>query len=268
MEFIRAEALTKQFHIQRHWWNIPEVVPAVDAVSFAIGKGESFGLVGESGCGKSTLAQLIVLLLEPNLGKVYFNEVEITGLGYGQRRELRKKMQIVFQDAGASLNPRFTVAETLKEPLGNFGFTDERSVNQSVKDILDAVELSERLLHRFPHELSGGEKQRVSIARALMLKPEFIVFDEVTTGLDVTLQYRILQLLSRLRREFGLTYLFITHDLQIIPAATNSVGIMREGRIVEVLSSEDIFRAEHPYTRKLLGAIPVRHPRLRKSIVI
>jgi ABC-type oligopeptide transport system ATPase subunit len=267
MELLKVESLVKQYRIRRHWWNKPEVIAAVYDVSFAIKQGESFGLVGESGCGKSTLAQLVALLEPPTSGKVFFHGAEVTGLGYEEQRWFRQKLQIVFQDAGLSLNPRFTVDETLREPLINFGLAELSEWQGRVRDTAEALEISERLLHRFPHELSGGEKQRVSIARALILKPEFVIFDEVTTGLDVTLQYHILQLLQRLRSEFGLTYLFITHDLRLIPLLTGSVGIMHAGRIVEFMASENISQAKHPYTQELLNAVPVRHPRQRKRVV-
>jgi oligopeptide/dipeptide ABC transporter ATP-binding protein len=264
MELLRLEKLVKQYPVHRNWFGKPEYVPAVCGVSLSVAAGESVGIVGESGCGKSTLAQMVAMLEVPTTGEIYFDGVEITCLLKGKQRKLRRDIQIVFQDTYASLNPRFTVSETLTEPLRNFVLPDQPDAGPRIRDALAAVEISADMLTRYPYELSGGQRQRVCIARALILRPRLIIFDEATSGLDVTLQQQILQLLGNLRQQLGLTYIFITHNLQVLPLITNRVGVMYLGKVVEVIDTDALYKACHPYTRALLAALPVRHPRERK----
>ena len=258
---LQVNDLVKKYMLKRHWWNKPEEVTAVDHVSFAVCQGESFGLVGESGCGKSTLAKMLVMLEEPDAGTVMFNGRCLSALKAEEQRLLRQELQIVWQDSSQALNPRFCVQDALLEPLLNFGVSGAES---SILDTLSMVGLSTKLLGRYPRELSGGERQRLSIARALILKPRMIIFDEATTGLDATLQFRFLQLIKELKREMELTYLVITHNLELIPFITDRFAVMRGGKIVEIRNSADAACAEHPYTKSLWSAIPAHHPRLKK----
>ncbi|HIE58116.1 MAG TPA: ABC transporter ATP-binding protein [Anaerolineales bacterium] len=234
------------------------VVKAVDEVSFTIREGRTFALVGESGSGKTTVGKTIIRLLRPTAGDVIFDGANISHLGEGELKQWRRRMQIVFQDPSSSLNPRRRVVDIVATPLEVHGIGTRRERIARVRELLDVVELPEKYLYSYPHALSGGQKQRVAIARALALNPCFVVLDEPTSALDVSVQAKILALLSRLQRELGLTYLLISHDLSVVKNFSDYIAVMYLGRIMEMAPTEKLFaRPLHPYTRALLSAIPV-----------
>ncbi|WP_019119846.1 ABC transporter ATP-binding protein [Brevibacillus massiliensis] len=244
-------------------------VKAVDDVSFEIFRGETLGLVGESGCGKSTTGRAILHLLKPTSGQVIFAGADLAALSGEELRKKRKDLQMVFQDPFASLNPRLTVEQILSEPLQahHVGDPDER--RQRIAEIMEVCGLSSSCLKRYAHEFSGGQRQRICIARALILKPQLIVADEPVSALDVSIQSQILNLLQDLQEEFGLTYLFISHDLGVVKHLCSRVGVMYLGRLAEIGSAEKIYaRPLHPYTETLLSAIPVCDPRVKKERII
>lgn len=264
MVMIRVEHLKKYFPIKQGFIrkNITWL-KAVDDVSFDIRKGETFGLVGESGSGKSTLGRTILRLYEPTSGKVYFGDIEITSLKKAELKEIRPKMQMVYQDPYSSLNPRLTVFDIVAEPLKEHGY---ENLKDRILELLETVGLSEEHANKYPDELSGGQCQRVAIARALALNPEFIVLDEPTSALDVSVQAQILNLLKNLQKELKLTYLFISHDLGVVRYLADRVGVMYLGQIVEIGSMEQVFdNPKHPYTKLLLNSIPIPDPKLRAT---
>lgn len=232
-------------------------VKAVDGVSLEIGKGRTFGLVGESGCGKTTLGLALLRLVQPTAGRVWIDGVEITGLARRELREARRSMQVIFQDPYASLNPRRTIGQVVEEPLVAHRVGSKKDRKDKVAHFLDLVGLNPRLSSRYPHELSGGQRQRVAIARALILEPAFVVCDEPTSALDVSIQAQIVNLLMELQQSFSLSYLFISHDIALVRHVSDTVGVMHLGRIVEVTSPEDLVSApRHPYTQALISAVP------------
>ncbi len=233
---------------------------AVDGVSLDIHAGETLGLVGESGCGKSTLGRLILRLIEPTSGSVRFDGRDLLGAAGGELRRLRRDMQIVFQDPFGSLNPRMTVEQIVSEPLIIHRETaaSNGGLHTRAAELMRAVGLEESALARYPHEFSGGQRQRIGIARALALRPRFLVADEPVSSLDVSVGAQIINLLARLQREFGLTYLFISHSMPVVRYLATRIAVMSRGKIVEVGATESITRAPvHPYTRSLLAATPV-----------
>ncbi len=236
-------------------------VHAVDGVSFQVKKGETLGLVGESGCGKSTTGRTILQLYKPTAGKVYFKDTELTGLKSEQMRLMRREMQMIFQDPYASLNPRMTVRDIIGEPLVSFGIASGKQIDERVADLLKLVRLNPDYIGRYPHEFSGGQRQRIGIARALAMNPSFIVCDEPISALDVSIQAQVVNLLEELQAEFGLTYLFIAHDLSMVRHISDRVAVMYLGIIVELTDRNELYRNPlHPYTQALLSAIPIADP--------
>lgn len=230
---------------------------AVDDVSFCIERGTTMGIVGESGCGKSTLGRTIIHLLESTSGQILLNGEDVTTVPRSQMKKLREKMQIIFQDPYSSLNPRMTIEETIREPLQLSGRFSKKQLDEEVDRLMDLCGIEERLATAYPHELDGGRRQRVGIARALALNPEFIVCDEPVSALDVSIQAQILNLLMDLQDEFGLTLMFVTHDLSVVRHISDTIGVMYLGQMVETSSTEELFQNQlHPYTKALLSAIP------------
>lgn len=232
---------------------------AVDDVSFSIGRGQTMGVVGESGCGKSTLGRTILQLHEPSAGKIFFSGREVTGLSKRAFKDVRPKMQMIFQDPYSSLNGRMTVSQLIAEPLIVNKFCRSSSeIDERVEEMMDTVGLAKRLALSYPHELDGGRRQRIGIARALILRPEFVVCDEPVSALDVSIQAQILNLLMDLQDRMGLTYLFITHDLSVVKHISDEIMVMYLGRCVEKAPAREIFlHPVHPYTKALLAAIPI-----------
>jgi oligopeptide/dipeptide ABC transporter ATP-binding protein len=246
-----------------------KVVKAVDGVSFTIPDGSMYGLVGESGCGKTTVGRLLLRLAEPSSGEVIFNGTDLARLSKRQMRKLRPKMQIIFQDPESSLNPRMRIEDIIAEPMRYHKLVPAKDIREKVLSLLDDVGLQEEHLNRFPHELSGGQNQRVAFARVLSLNPEFIVADEPTSALDVSVQAQILTLLKKLQKEYGFSCLFISHDLNLVRMLTENVGVMYLGKIVEQGPTEQVFsRPLHPYTRALISSVPVPDPRKRRNRIV
>jgi oligopeptide transport system ATP-binding protein len=241
-------------------------VKAVDGVSFTIAEGETLGLVGESGSGKSTTGYCILQLLKPTSGSVRFMGRELTELGREDLRGMRREMQIVFQDPYASLDPRMTVGDIVAEPLVVHGVGSRRARRETVRGLLEVVGFNPEFTNRYPHEFSGGQRQRIGIARALALSPKLIVCDEPVSALDVSIQAQILNLIKDLQRDFGLTYLFIAHDLAVVRAVSDRIAVMSQGKLIEIGPAAEVY--SHPqqeYTRALLAAVPVPDPRRMKE---
>jgi oligopeptide/dipeptide ABC transporter ATP-binding protein len=264
---IEAAGLTKHYAQRSGGWlrRPTQFLRAVDDVSLTISRGETLGLVGESGCGKSTFGRLLIRLLEPTAGRIRLNGTDITELHGAALREQRRAMQIIFQDPYGALNPRMSVEDIIAEPLIIHGARANAGTRREVARLLDLVGLPERARALFPHEFSGGQRQRIGIARALILQPKLVVCDEPVSALDVSVQAQIVNLLSELQRELGLTYLFIAHDLAVVKHISTRVAVMYLGKVVEVADKSDLYAAPlHPYTRMLIEAVPASHPRLRK----
>jgi len=244
-------------------------VYAVDGVSFKIGMGETLGLVGESGCGKTTVGRCILRLIEPTDGEIRFEGMDITKIDNKQMAKLRPKMQIVFQDPHASLNPRMTIKDIVGEPMLVNGVARGLELRRRVLELLLMVGLAEDHMNRFPHEFSGGQRQRIGVARALSLNPEFIVLDEPTSSLDVSVQAQTLNMLQDLQKKLGLTYLFISHNLSVIKHMSGRIAVMYLGKIVEIASKAELFRSQlHPYTQALFAAIPIPDPEISKKRIV
>lgn len=257
-EILRVE------HLKKYFTTPKGTLHAVDDVNFSIRTGETLGVVGESGCGKSTMGRAILRLHEPTSGKVYFEGRDILGCNKKQLKDLRKDMQIIFQDPFASLNPRMTVSEAIIEPLlvqGIYKASERAAITQRVEKIMNLVGLAKRLVNTYPHELDGGRRQRIGIARALAVNPKFIVCDEPVSALDVSIQAQILNLMQDLQEELNLTYMFITHDLSVVRHFSNDIVVMYLGQMVESAPAKALFKNPmHPYTKALLSAIPVPDP--------
>jgi len=258
---IEVNHLRKLFAVKKNFYSRPLYVKAVDDCDFSIRKNTVFGLVGESGSGKTTLGRVILRLIEPTKGSVIFDNRDLMSLSNQEMRLFRKRMQIISQDPYNSLHPRKVVKKLIGEGLKIHFPLSSQEINERVKDILKLVGLREEHMYRYPHEFSGGQRQRIAIARALVLKPEFIVLDEPTSALDVSVQAVILKMLKDLKEDFGLTYLFITHDLAVIDYMADDVAVMYLGQIIEIGSKDDIFlRTRHPYTRLLIDSVPPPTP--------
>lgn len=262
---VNATNLKKYFPIKEGIFSsTKDFIKAVDNVDIKIKKGETFGLVGESGCGKTTLGRILINLIPPTEGCLYFMSSNLNAINKTELRKLRPHMQIVFQDPSSSLNPRMTVKQIIGEPLKiNKRFKGEE-LNKKVLELLKTVGLDEQHLYRYPHEFSGGQKQRIGVARALALNPDFIILDEPTSSLDVSVQAQILNLFKDLQERFKLTYVFITHDLSVIKYISDRVAVMYAGKIVEFAPTKDLFLKQlHPYTKALLSAIPIPDPKIK-----
>ena len=264
---IEVEDLKKYFDISKGLLNrTPAEVRAVDGLNFQVYEGETLGIVGESGCGKSTTGQLVLGLLDATEGHIYFKGSDIAGMTQKQLREARRDLQVIFQDPYSSLNPRMTVEQIIGEPLVVHGLAKGTALREEVLYLMNLVGLGEYQLKRFPHEFSGGQRQRIGIARALALKPKVIVCDEAVSALDVSIQAQILNLLKKLQRELGLTYIFIAHGLPVVRHISDRIGVMYLGRMVELADRDAIFETPlHPYTEALLDSVPVPDPRLRRE---
>ena len=257
---VEAENLTKHF-VPRGWLRQEAPTRAVDGIDLTIARGETLGLVGESGCGKSTIGRLLLRLIEPSAGAVRFEGIDIAALSRREMRAMRSRMQIVFQDPFGSLNPRLTVADTVMEAFAIHRVGSRAERWQRARATIDLVRLPRSAMRRYPHEFSGGQRQRIGIARALALRPSFIVCDEAVSALDVSVQAQIVNLLQDLQRELNLTYLFISHNLAVVRHISSRIAVMYLGRIVEVGDTDAFFaRPIHPYSRALLAAIPAAHP--------
>lgn len=260
---LRVDGLRRRFDVSKPWLNRVieredrQFLTALADVSFSIDRGETFALVGESGSGKSTIARMIMGLLAPTAGRIWFDGQDMSTLSPDKLRELRRRFQIVFQNPFASLNPRWRVGAIIGEPILTFRLASAAAVEREVARLLEIVGLSAQDAKKFPHEFSGGQRQRIAIARALSSRPEFIVFDEPTSALDVSVQAQILNLMRDLQDQFGLTYLLISHDLSVVRHMATQVGMLYLGRLVEVAEARALFDSpQHPYTRMLLDAVP------------
>nr|WP_270258509.1 oligopeptide/dipeptide ABC transporter ATP-binding protein [Coprococcus catus] len=253
------EVLVKADHVKVYFKGKKrgQTVKAVDDVSFEIMKGETFGVVGESGCGKSTLGRTLIRLQQPTDGHIYLNGTDIAGLKGAQLKEMRKEAQIIFQDPSACLNPRRNIKQILMEPFEIHNLKDKIDVDAKIMELLQLVGLDSYHLSRYPHELSGGQKQRIGIARALALEPQIIICDEAVSALDVSVQAQVLNLLQELKEKLGLTYFFISHNLNVVYQVSDRVGVMYLGKMVEIANYDQLYEKRyHPYTEALLSAIP------------
>ncbi len=265
---VRVKDLKKHFPITRGIVIQRQVgaVKAVDGVSFDVYRGETLGLVGESGCGKSTTGRTILQLYRPTEGAVYFEKENLAELKGGPLRRMRRRMQMIFQDPYASLNPRMTVGNIIGEPLEVHGVATGKARRERVQELLTLVGLNPYFVNRYPHEFSGGQRQRIGVARALALKPDFIVCDEPISALDVSIQAQVVNLLEDLQEKFGLTYLFIAHDLSMVRHISDRVAVMYLGKIVELTDKDSLYTSpQHPYTRALLSAVPIPDPVMERQ---
>jgi oligopeptide transport system ATP-binding protein len=263
-QLLEVTDLVKHFPVKRGVLIDREIdrVRAVDGVSLSIERGQTLGLVGESGSGKSTLCRTILQLIKPSSGSVTFEGRPITGLSRRQMRPLRREMQMIFQDPYASLNPRRRAGQIVGDPLRMQGVASGAELRSRVRELLERVGLSSEHYNRFPHEFSGGQRQRIGIARALALKPKLVIADEPVSALDVSIQAQIINLLDDLQDEFGLTYLFVAHDIGVVRHISDRIAVMHDGKIVEQGSADEVCeRPRDPYTRKLLAAVPIPDPR-------
>ncbi len=270
---IEVNNLTKYFPVTRGFIRAKKVadVKAVDGVSLDIRRGETLGLGGESGCGKTTLGKCIVQLMRPTSGEVMFNGQDLTRLRDKELRDLRKKLQIIFQDPYDSLNPRFTALDIIGEPLRIHNAAQGKAYEDRVGELMDLVGLAPYMRERYPHEFSGGQRQRLGVARALALQPEFIMCDEPLSALDVSIQAQIINLLGDLQDKFGVAYLFISHDLSVVRHISDRVAVMYLGKVMEVSARDELYKTPlHPYTQALLSAVPIPDPEVEshRSVIV
>lgn len=244
-------------------------VRAVDGLDFTVYQGETFSLVGESGCGKTTTGRLLLRLLDPTEGQILFEGQDLTALSREEMRQMRRQMQIIFQDPFASLDPRMTVGSIVGEPLETHGLASGKEKDRRVSELLEMVGLAPEHARRYPHEFSGGQRQRIGVARALALNPKLIVCDEPISALDVSIRSQIINLLEELQQQFGLTYLFVAHDLSVVRHISDRVAVMYLGKIVEMAETDELYaRTLHPYTTALLSAVPVPDPEVKRSRIV
>ncbi|WP_249366781.1 ABC transporter ATP-binding protein [Neobacillus rhizophilus] len=272
-ELLKVENLKKYYPIRGGvFGGITGSVKAVDDVSFTVRKGETFSLVGESGCGKSTTGMCLARLVDPSSGKIYLNNANIHEANKSALKQYRRNIQIIFQDPYSSLNPKLTIRKILSEPLLINGYGSKLEIENRVLSLLEMVGLGSQHMDRYPHEFSGGQRQRIGIARAISLNPDIIICDEPVSALDVSIQSQLLNLLKDLQEEFGLTYIFISHDLSVVEHISDRVAVMYLGKIVEMGTTKEIFESpKHPYTRALLSSVPIANPKtklMRKRIIL
>ena len=269
MSLVRTEGLKVHFPVDKGmlWTKKRQTVYAVDGLDLQVEAGETLGLVGESGCGKSTTGRAILQLIRPTAGRVWFEDRELTGLSTDELRPLRQRMQIIFQDPYASLNPRMPVGDIVAEPLHTHGLAEsKRSADERVQALMERVGLDPRFIRRYPHEFSGGQRQRIGIARALATEPKFIVCDEPISALDVSIQAQVMNLMRELQREMGLTYLFIAHDLSAVRHISDRIAVMYLGKLVEVGPARKITDdPQHPYSEALISAVPIPDPQIERT---
>jgi len=240
-------------------------VRAVDGISFTIDRGQTLGLVGESGSGKTTIGRTIVRLYKPTGGQMLFDNVDLASLGGEQLRQVRQRVQMVFQDPFASLNPRFTIGSLIAEPMHIYHVASNKEIRERTVELLRVVGLRPEYIDRYPHEFSGGQRQRIAVARALAINPEFVIADEPVSALDVSIRAQVLNLLQRLQKQFNLTYLFVSHDLGVVRHVADRIAVMYLGKIVEMADRDELYEApKHPYTRALLSAVPIPDPQIEK----
>lgn len=266
-----TEAILKVEGLKKYFKTPKGMLHAVDDINFEINKGETLGLVGESGCGKSTTGRVILRLLEATAGSVTFEGKDVLNMGNRELAKLREEMQIIFQDPFSSLNPRMSVSQIIAEPLiiHKVGDQNKQTIQKEVMRLMDIVGLSHNLMNSYPHELDGGRRQRIGVARALALQPKFIVADEPVSALDVSIQAQILNLLQDLQEEFGLTYLFITHDLSVVKHFSDTIAVMYLGQLVEKAPADALFKnTMHPYSKALLSAIPIPSLKVKREKIL
>jgi oligopeptide/dipeptide ABC transporter ATP-binding protein len=240
-------------------------VRAVDGISFTIERGKTLGLVGESGSGKTTIGRTIVRLYKPTSGQILFNDVDLASLGGEQLRQVRQRVQMVFQDPYASLNPRFTIGSLIAEPMHIYKVASSKEIRERTVELLRVVGLRTEYIDRYPHEFSGGQRQRIAVARALAINPEFVIADEPVSALDVSIRAQVLNLLQRLQQQFNLTYLFVSHDLSVVRHVADRIAVMYLGKIVELSDRDELYNSpKHPYTKALLSAVPIPDPLIEK----
>ena len=271
---LEVRDLTKYFELssERKFFGAKRTVKAVEGINFSLRQGETLGLVGESGCGKSTLGRTLLKLYEPTSGSIFFEGQEITNFSPRRMKPLRRRMQIIFQDPYSSLNPRQSVGEIIASPFHVHTSESDAKIKREVQDLMERVGLNPEHFNRYPHEFSGGQRQRIGIARAIALRPRLIVCDEPVSALDVSIQAQIINLLDDLKRDFGLSYIFIAHNLSVVQHIADRVAVMYLGKIVEIAETQQLYESSHhPYTRALISAIPIPNPaqeRERKQILL